>query len=297
MEAFFPQFYESARVFASEHLVRIVAIIIGAVLAQMLSRRLIGRAVRRLVRQGSGSKLSEEKREDTLIQVIVGAVSILVWLVAGMMLLSEFGVAIGPVLAAAGVAGIAVGFGGQYLIRDLISGAFVILENQYRAGDVVCFGTTCGLVEHITLRMTTLRDLDGTVHHVPHGEIKTVSNLSKDFSRVNINVGVPYSADLEHVIQVVNRVGEELAQDPEWKEHVLTPPAFLRVNEFADSAVMIKILGDTAPIKQWDVAGELRKRIKMAFDREGIAIPLPQRVVHAAEAPGKKERPSKLKEA
>lgn len=297
MEAIFPQFYESARVFASEHLVRIVAIIIGAVLAQMLSRRLIGRAVRRLVRQGSGSKLSEEKREDTLIQVIVGAVSILVWLVAGMMLLSEFGVAIGPVLAAAGVAGIAVGFGGQYLIRDLISGAFVILENQYRAGDVVCFGTTCGLVEHITLRMTTLRDLDGTVHHVPHGEIKTVSNLSKDFSRVNINVGVPYSADLEHVIQVVNRVGEELAQDPEWKEHVLTPPAFLRVNEFADSAVMIKILGDTAPIKQWDVAGELRKRIKMAFDREGIAIPLPQRVVHAAEAPGKKERPSKLKEA
>lgn len=297
MEAFFPQFYESARVFASEHLVRIVAIIIGAVLAQMLSRRLIGRAVRRLVRQGSGSKLSEEKREGTLIQVIVGAVSILVWLVAGMMLLSEFGVAIGPVLAAAGVAGIAVGFGGQYLIRDLISGAFVILENQYRAGDVVCFGTTCGLVEHITLRMTTLRDLDGTVHHVPHGEIKTVSNLSKDFSRVNINVGVPYSADLEHVIQVVNRVGEELAQDPEWKEHVLTPPAFLRVNEFADSAVMIKILGDTAPIKQWDVAGELRKRIKMAFDREGIAIPLPQRVVHAAEAPGKKERPSKLKEA
>lgn len=297
MEAFFAQFYESARVFASEHLVRIVAIIIGAVLAQMLSRRLIGRAVRRLVRQGSGSKLSEEKREGTLIQVIVGAVSILVWLVAGMMLLSEFGVAIGPVLAAAGVAGIAVGFGGQYLIRDLISGAFVILENQYRTGDVVCFGATCGLVEHITLRMTTLRDLDGTVHHVPHGEIKTVSNLSKDFSRVNINVGVPYSADLEHVIQVVNRVGEELAQDPEWKEHVLTPPAFLRVNEFADSAVMIKILGDTAPIKQWDVAGELRKRIKMAFDREGIAIPLPQRVVHAAEAPGKKERPSKLKEA
>ena len=297
MEAFFAQFYESARVFASEHLVRIVAIIIGAVLAQMLSRRLIGRAVRRLVRQGSGLKLSEEKREDTLIQVIVGAVSILVWLVAGMMLLSEFGVAIGPVLAAAGVAGIAVGFGGQYLIRDLISGAFVILENQYRTGDVVCFGATCGLVEHITLRMTTLRDLDGTVHHVPHGEIKTVSNLSKDFSRVNINVGVPYSVDLEHVIQVVNRVGEELAQDPEWKEHVLTPPAFLRVNEFADSAVMIKILGGTAPIKQWDVAGELRKRIKMAFDREGIAIPLPQRVVHAAEAPGKKERPSKLKEA
>ena len=281
MESLFATFYESSYAWVAAHLIRIVAIVFGAVFVQFISRRLIERMVRRLIRQGRSTRLAEEKRENTLIQVASGTSSVLVWLVAGMMLLSEFGIAIGPVLAAAGVAGLAIGFGGQYLIRDLISGAFIILENQYRAGDVVCFGQTCGLVEAITLRMTTLRDLDGTVHHVPHGEIKTVSNLSKGFSRVNLNIGVAYSSDLEHVIKVVNRVGKELAEDPAWKEQIMTPPAFLRVDEFADSAIIIKILGDTVPIKQWDVAGELRKRLKIAFDKEKIEIPFPQHVVHS----------------
>lgn len=281
MEPFLSTLYAAGTVWIAEHLVRVIAIVLGAIFIQFLSHALIGRAIRRLVQQRHGTRLAEQKRENTLIQVAEGALSILVWLVAAMMLLSEFGIAIGPVLAAAGVAGLAIGFGGQYLIRDLISGAFVILENQYRVEDVVCFGDTCGLVEGITLRMTTLRDLDGTVHHVPHGEIKTVSNLSKGFSRVNLDIGVSYSSDLEQVIAVVNQVGKELAEDPVWKEHIVSPPVFLRVEEFADSAIVIKILGDTAPVKQWDVTGELRKRLKIAFDKEGIEIPFPQRVVHA----------------
>lgn len=157
------------------------------------------------------------------------------------------------------------------------------MENQYRVGDVVCFDGTCGLVEDISLRMTTLRDLDGTVHHVPHGEIKQVSNLSKYFARVNLNISVSYNSNLEQVITVVNRVGRELAEDPHWKEHILEAPQFLRVDNFADSAIIIKILGKTRPIKQWDVAGELRKRIKIAFDKEGIEIPFPQRVIHQAK--------------
>jgi small conductance mechanosensitive channel len=194
------------------------------------------------------------------------------------------GVAIGPLLAAAGIAGVAVGFGGQYLIRDLISGIFIIIENQYRTGDVVCFDSTCGLVESITLRMTTLRDLDGTVHHVPHGEIKTVSNLSKHFARVNLNVGVSYFSNLEHVIEVVNRVGKEMTNDPKWKDVILKAPQFLRVDDFADSAIVIKILGDTQPLKQWEVTGELRKRLKIAFDKEGIEIPFPQRTIHASKS-------------
>ena len=293
MESLFTTIYESSYAWVAVHLVRIVAIVLGALFIQFVSGRLIERMVRRLIRQGHSTRLAEEKRENTLIQVASGTATVLVWLVASMMLLSEFGIAIGPVLAAAGVAGLAIGFGGQYLIRDLISGAFVILENQYRAGDVVCFGETCGLVEAITLRMTTLRDLDGTVHHVPHGEIKTVSNLSKGFSRVNLNIGIGYSSDLEHVISVVDQVGKELAEDPEWKEHVITPPAFLRVEEFADSAIVIKILGDTAPIKQWDVAGELRKRLKIAFDKEGIEIPFPQHVVHAAAKPVRTRKPKR----
>lgn len=262
------------------HGLRILAIIVGALILQIIASRIVERFIRRVVRRGTHSQAAEEKRENTLIQVLRGATVIFIWVSALLMLLSELGVAIGPVLAAAGVAGIAIGFGGQYLIRDLISGMFILLENQYRTGDVVCFDGTCGLVEAITLRMTTLRDLDGTVHHVPHGEVKKVSNLSKYYSRVNLNIGVAYDSDLDHVIRVVNEVGTTLSEDPAWKERILKAPQFLRVDDFAESAVIIKILGDTEPIAQWDVAGELRKRLKLAFDREGIVIPFPQRTMH-----------------
>jgi small conductance mechanosensitive channel len=230
------------------------------------------------------SKEAEKKREDTLIRIFSNTINILILIIALLMILQEFGLDIGPLIAAAGVIGVAVGFGGQYLIRDLISGLFIIIENQYRIGDVVCFDETCGSVEDITLRMTILRDMDGTVHHVPHGEIKKVSNLSKYFARVNLNIGVSYNSNLEKVIEVVNRVGQELVNDPKWKESIVTAPQFLRVDDFADSAVIIKILGETKPLKQWEVAGELRKRLKIAFDKEGIEIPFPQTVIHQAKA-------------
>ncbi len=279
MQEFFNDTYGLLATWIAEHGFKILLIIIVALVAQHFSGQLIARIIKRLIKQGSQSKLAEEKRENTLIQVVSGAAYIVIWMVALMMILSEMGIAIGPLMAAAGVAGLAFGFGGQYLIRDLISGMFIILENQYRAGDVVCFDKTCGLVEHITLRMTTLRDLSGTVHHVPHGEVHTVSNLSKGYSRVNLDIGVAYNSNLEQVIEVINKVGQELAEDPKWKEHIIKAPEFLRVDDFADSAIVIKILGDTMPIKQWDVTGELRKRLKIAFDKEGIEIPFPQRVV------------------
>jgi small-conductance mechanosensitive channel len=263
------------------HGLKIIAILLVAYLIKRFARSFIERIIRKVVVPDHFlSKEAEKKREDTLIGIISGAGNIIIWLTALLMALQELGVAIGPLIAAAGIAGLAFGFGGQYLIRDLISGLFIIFENQYRVGDVVCFDDICGLVEDITLRMTTLRDMDGTVHHVPHGEIKKVSNLSKHFSRVNINIGISYSANLEKVIEVVNRVGQELAQDPDWKESIIKPPQFLRIDDFADSAIIIKILGDTKPIKQWDVAGELRKRLKIAFDKEGIDIPFPQMVIH-----------------
>jgi moderate conductance mechanosensitive channel len=272
-------------IWGREHGIAIAAIVIVAWLVRRFGNLFIEKIVRRAVFSDHFlTKEAEKKREDTLIHIANGTTRILVWVVAGMMILSEAGVDIGPLLAAAGIAGIALGFGGQYLIRDLISGLFVILENQYRVGDVVCFDKTCGLVENITLRMTELRDLDGTVHHVPHGEIKTVSNLSKHYARVNLNIGVSYGANLEHVIEVVNRVGNELAEDPQWNERIIKPPQFLRVDDFADSAVVIKILGETKAIEQWGVAGELRKRLKIAFDKEGIEIPFPQRVVHTAQS-------------
>ena len=263
-----------------DHGVKVLLIIGLAYLAHISSRKVIDKVVRRLILEGEGGKMAEEKRENTLTEVATRTVGVLIIVVAGLMVLSEIGVAIGPLLAAAGVAGVAIGFGGQYLIRDLISGLFIILENQYRVGDVVCFGDTCGLVETLSLRATTMRDLDGTVHHVPHGEITKVANLSKKFARVNLNIGVSYVADLEQVEKLVNEVGEDLAQDPAWADKIIEPPRFVRVEDFADSAVIIKILGDTKPIEQWAVAGELRKRLKIAFDKAGIEIPFPQRVVH-----------------
>ena len=225
---------------------------------------------------------AERKRKDTLSRIFSWVTQILILTMATLIILQEVGVPIGPILAGAGILGLALGFGGQYLIRDLISGFFIILENQYRIGDVVNLDGTSGLVEDISLRLTTLRDLDGNVHHVPHGEIKRVSNLSKYFSRVNLNIRIAYHSKLDHVIEVVNKIGNEMAEDPIWKEHILKAPQFLRIDSFAESAIEIKIIGETPAHKKWDVTGELRKRIKLAFDQEGIEIPFPQRVIHQA---------------
>lgn len=262
-----------------------VVVAIGLVLYR-ISTKLIEKAVRTaIVNDERMSPLAESMREDTLIRIFTGLAHIVILLITVLMVLQEMGLMIGPILAGAGIAGLAFGFGGQYLIRDVISGLFIIIENQYRIGDVVSFDGTGGLVEDISLRMTTIRDLDGTVHHIPHGEIKRVSNLTKNFSRVNMNIGISYSANLEHVVSVINKVGNELAADEKWKADIIQAPQFLRVDSFDASSISIKILGETQPIRQWDVAGELRKRLKVAFDKEGIEIPFPQRVVHFAAKP------------
>lgn len=265
------------------HGLKIAVIVIIALIINKFGGIFIEKAVRRAVASDHFlSEQAEKKREDTLIKIFSATIRVLVWLLAIMMSLQEAGIEIGPLLAAAGIAGLAFGFGGQYLIRDLIGGLFIIIENQYRVGDVVSFDSVSGVVEDITLRMTTLRDMDGTVHHVPHGEVKTVSNLSKHFARINMNIGISYNADLEKVISVVNAVGKDMADDPEWKDRIIKAPHFLRIDDFGDSAVIIKIYGDTKPSEQWSVAGELRKRIKVAFDKEGIEIPFPQAVIHQA---------------
>jgi moderate conductance mechanosensitive channel len=263
------------------HGVKIVFIVIGSFFLNKVIYKVIEKAIRAAIIPGNYvSKVAEKKREDTLIRIFSGILKVSMITIAMLMIFSEMGLMIGPILAGAGIIGLAVGFGGQYLIRDIIAGFFIIIENQYRVGDVVSFDGTGGLVEDISIRMTTLRDLDGTVHHIPHGEIRKVSNLSKYYSRVNLDIGVAYNSDLDHVIATINQIGNELAEDPNWKEFIIKAPQFLRVDDFADSAIIIKILGETQPIKQWDVSGELRKRLKQAFDREGIEIPFPQMVVH-----------------
>ena len=254
--------------------IKIVLILIAAALINKVGKRFIAKMVVSGVKDGT--KDGTEKRQKTLINIFSATLKIIIWLVAIMMILSEFNINIGPILAGAGILGVALGFGAQWMIRDFLAGLFIILENQYRVGDVVCFDKTCGLVEDINLRKTILRDLDGTVHHVPNGEIKKSSNLSKSFARVNLNVGVAYKENLDKVIEVLNRVGSELAEDPQWKDVIIKAPQALGVDNFADSAIIIKVLGETRALKQWDVTRELRKRIKIAFDKEGIEIPFPQ---------------------
>lgn len=267
------------------HGVKIIIIIIAAWILNAIINKVIARAVRvAVLPEKDAPPEAEKKREDTLIRIFTGATGIGIITIAAMMVLQEAGLKIGPMLAGAGIVGIAVGFGGQYLIKDIITGMFIILENQYRIGDVVNIDSTGGLVEDISLRKTTLRDMNGTVHHIPHGEIKKVSNLSKKYARVNLDIGIAYDSNLEHVIKVINATGKELAEDKYFRNLILTPPVFLRVEEFADSAIIVKILGDTKPLKQWEVSGELRKRIKIAFDREKIEIPFPQRVIHQAKS-------------
>ena len=284
MKEYFTNWTNSLGPWLMDHGIRILWIIAIAILLHIILKKFIVRAVRLAVKPDKHySEDAEQKREQTLILIMSGATRVVIYTLAVMMILQEMGVEIGPILAAAGIVGIAFGFGGQYLIRDLISGLFIIFENQYRVGDMVKFDTISGIVEDISLRMTTLRDLDGAVHHVPHGEIKTVSNLSKNFSRVNLNIGVGYNSNLEKVIEVINQTGTELANDPTWKSRILSPPQFLRVNDFGDSAIEVKIVGDTEALKQWEVTGEFRKRIKLAFDKAGIEIPFPQRVVHQAK--------------
>ena len=259
----------------------LIIVVVGAVLWFVLNR-FLPRIVRRAVTQ-TGYKESKEgleKRTNTLLSIFKGMARAVIVIVVIIMVLDEVGVPVAPVLAGFGIAGVAVGFGAQYLIRDLIAGIFIIMENQYRVGDVVKVADIVGLVENITLRKTVLRDLDGIVHHVPNGEIKTASNYTRHFSRVNLDISVGYGTDLDHAIGVINRVGKELAGDEKWRKVIKSPPQALRVNNLGDSGIDIKILGDVKPMEQWAVMGELRLRLKKAFDAEGIEIPWPHTKVY-----------------
>lgn len=258
----------------------IFSVIVFVLIFLKFGHILIEKLVRSSIKRRGESKKEEIDRENTIIDVLKFALNIFFVIVAILIILSELGVNIGPLLAGAGVAGIAIGFGAQYLIKDLINGTFILLENQYSKGDVICVNDTCGLVEAIDLRITTLRDLDGVVHYVPNGEIKIASNLTQSKSGVNLNVGVAYNSDLDKVERVINEVGEDIAKDKDWKEKIIEAPKVLRIDNLGDSSIEFKITGATVPMEQWAVTGELRKRIKKAFDKNGIEIPFPQRDVH-----------------
>jgi small-conductance mechanosensitive channel len=272
-----------------QHGTRILALFLLALIVIWVARRTIPRAVRlALARQQIAAAEEpqeaialeeQEKRSATLASVLVKTVEVTALLLAGIIALGEAGFKLGPLIAGAGVVGIAIGFGAQSLVRDVLSGIFVLFENQFAEGDVVNVAGIGGTVQRINLRRTILRDIDGIVHTIPNGEIRVSSNLTRSFARVNLNVSVGYGEDLDRVREVIDAVGAELAADAHWGEKILEPPSVLRVNKLADSGVELKILGTVRPMTQWEVTGELRQRLKQAFDREGIEIPFPHQVV------------------
>jgi len=277
----------------ASHGVRILIIILAGAALYYALRKLVPPAVRHSMEMRHGIKRrmkkkdAEEmkKRAETVSRIFVGTGTVLIIVAAIFMILSEVGINITPLIAGLGIAGIAVGFGAQSLVKDIIAGIFILLENQYRVGDVVRVADIAGIVEEINLRRTVLRDLDGIVHFVPNGEIKVASNFTKEWSRVNLNVSVAYDTNLDHAIAVINKVGAGMAEEPYWKSLILKPPQAIRVDKLGDSGIEIKILGDTKPIMQWEVMGELRKRLKKAFDGEGIEIPWPHTKVYFGNLP------------
>jgi small conductance mechanosensitive channel len=272
-----------------EHGILILVIILLSYLTYKVVRVIVPRLTTSLVTvRGKGRSARKEiaKRSSVLSQFLTTVIGAAIVIAAIFMILSEIGLDITPLLAGAGVIGIAIGFGAQSLIKDFLTGLFIVLEDYYSKGDVVRIAGVAGLVEDVNMRRTILRDLDGIVHIIPNGEIRIASNFTRNWSRVNLNIPVAYGEDLDKVIAVINRVGKELAEDETFGPMIIGAPKVLRVDKFADSAIEIKVLGETQPIKQWDVMGELRKRIKKAFDEEGIEIPWPHVKLYFGESPG-----------
>ncbi|MFC1846223.1 mechanosensitive ion channel family protein [Chloroflexota bacterium] len=230
-----------------------------------------------VVFRGKGRHTQEELtiRAQTLNQLLISVIDIFIITVAVLIIISEIGVQIAPLLAGAGIFAVAIGFGAQSVVKDILRGFIIIVQDQYNRGDWIEICGVMGFVQDMSLFRTVIRDLDGTYHSIPNGEITTSSNYTKEWSRVNLNISVAYKENIDHVIEVINRVGSELAQDEKYSSFIIHAPEVLRVNNFSDSGIEVKILGDTKPVKQWMVMGELRRRIKNAFDAEGISMAWP----------------------
>ncbi len=269
----------------------IVLIICLVYISRKFSQMIITRIVRKALSSHRYKTARDERlREETLVSTITAGVHVFIWIMGGMLILSELGINIAPLIAGAGIAGVALGFGAQSMVKDFLAGIFIVFENQYRVGDVVEFNQTIsGTVSRITLRTTVLRDLDGNVHHIPNGMIGIATNKTMDYANVNLDITVSYDTDIDALEKLINKVGNELAEDEKWRKKIKDAPQFVRVSNFAESAIVVKILGKTEPVQQWSVAGELRRRLKKAFDEAGIEMPYPQRVIHQVkDAPKKK---------
>lgn len=262
----------------------ILIILLGLVTSKVLNFLL--KKVRTII----SSKLKKEenafeseKRADTLLGILTGVGKLIIWTIVIILILEKLTIEIGPLLAGVGIVGLAVGFGAQELVRDIITGFFILLENHIRQGDVAILNGTGGLVENIGLRTVILRDFAGVVHVFQNGKINSLSNMTKEWSAMVFDIGVAYKENTDKVSEIIKQVGDELQQDEKFTEKILEPIEVFGVENFADSAVIIKARLKTKPIEQWTVGREFRGRLKKAFDAQGIEIPFPHRTVYWGE--------------
>lgn len=258
----------------------IVVAIIGLVVTQVIRRRVL-----RAVRSQEGLQTERQQQVVTLIEIAAWVVSVLIAAVAVLMLLSRFDIDIVPVLASAGVVGLAVGLGAQTLIKDLIGGFFILVENQYAVGDTIKVGVLSGQVERLTLRATSLRDDNGHLHIIPNGEARVVSNLTKGWSRAVVDVGVAYEEDLDRVLRMLEETASALAQDPAWGPQLLELPQVLGPVSQDEQGVGLRVMVKTKPGRHWEITRELRKRVLFRFEQEGIAPPYPRQEVWVHDSP------------
>ena len=266
---------------ATHTLVRIVLIVVVAWIVMALLQRTI-----RLFRQRIAARLDDReavKRAETLGRVFRYVVAVVVSLVAGMLVLSELGISLAPILGAAGVAGVAIGFGAQSLVKDFFSGFFILFEDQIRTGDVVKIAGHAGLVEEITLRHTRLRDYDGNVHYVPNGMVDSVVNMSRGFAQAVMDIGVAYRENTDEVYEVMRRTARQLRADESFAARILDDLEIAGVDNWADSAVVIRCRFKVVALEQWGVRREYLRRLKKAFDEAGIEIPFPHLTIYAGQ--------------
>lgn len=273
--------------------VPIAIVLVIAFVAIRLARIFVHGMVKALMdreaTEGTAQELSAvelKKRMDTLDGLASSVLRFFILIIAALMIMDRLDLNIGPAIAGIGIVGVAVGFGAQHLVSDYLNGALILVENQFGKGDVVRIAGVAGTVEDFSLRRTTLRDIEGTVHTVPNGQITVASNLTRTWARINQDVQVVYGTDIEKAISVVNDVGQFLAADPDWRRRILEAPKVERVEAFGEYGVTLKILGTVRASQQWAAAGELRKRLLVAFREHGIEIPRPQRVVLATPVAG-----------
>ncbi|MBN9460255.1 MAG: mechanosensitive ion channel family protein [Burkholderiales bacterium] len=260
---------------------RLLLSIAGVVLIAFIARHVSVRVLRGFFAHAieRAATVEEKRRVETVGKVVRRSVSTLVVIVAAMVVLNQVGISIAPILGAAGVVGIAIGFGAQSLVKDLFAGLFLLTENQIRVGDVVEIAGKSGTVEELSLRRTKLRSYDGSVHYISNGLITIVTNMSTDFAYAVVDIGVAYRENIDHVYEIMRETARALRSDPEFTSKIVGDLDIAGVEQWGESAVMIRARIRTQPLDQWSVRREYLKRLKAAFDREEVSIPFPHRTV------------------